>query len=87
MPGKSEVIFWIMTDWFVAKIDRLIKLNDVEEKKEILTEIKIKLLSLSNNDLDSISKNLDLGKIFTQLSSQDRYNDFAYYKNLFYFLI
>lgn len=62
-----------MTDWFIAKINRLIELRDVEEKKELLAEIKIKLLGLTNIELNSVSKNLDLGKIFTQLTSQDKY--------------
>ncbi|XP_043476819.1 26S proteasome non-ATPase regulatory subunit 5 [Leptopilina heterotoma] len=61
-----------MTDWFVAKINCLIKLNNVEEKKELLAEIKIKLLGLTNNDLESVSRNLDLGKVFSQLTFQDR---------------
>ena len=62
-----------MTDWFLAKINRFGELSDVDEKKELLTEIKIKLMSLSNRELEPVAGNLDLGKLFSQLTSHDRY--------------
>lgn len=62
-----------MTDWFLAKINRFGELSDVEEKKELLTEIKIKLTGLSDRELEPVAGNLDLGKLFSLLTSHDRH--------------
>ncbi|XP_017881205.1 26S proteasome non-ATPase regulatory subunit 5 [Ceratina calcarata] len=61
-----------MAEWLHLKIVRLNELNNVEEKKDILSEIKIKLGSLNNREAEQISRNLDFGLLFAQLTSDDR---------------
>ncbi|KAG6801963.1 26S proteasome non-ATPase regulatory subunit 5 [Apis mellifera caucasica] len=61
-----------MADWLEQKIVRLGELNNVEEKKDILSEIKIKLESLNNRETEQISRNVDFSQLFTQLTSNDR---------------
>ena len=67
-----------MPNWFLAKINRFGELSGVEEKKELLAEMKIKLMGLSNHELEPVAGNLDLGKLFSELTSNDRYNDSTY---------
>ncbi|KOC66025.1 26S proteasome non-ATPase regulatory subunit 5 [Habropoda laboriosa] len=61
-----------MTEWLQANIVRLGELNSVEEKKNILSDVKIKLGSLNNRESEQISRNVDLGQLFTQLNSNNR---------------
>ncbi|XP_033327939.2 26S proteasome non-ATPase regulatory subunit 5 [Megalopta genalis] len=61
-----------MAEWLQSKIVRLSELNSVEEKKDILAEIKIRLRCLSNRESEQVSHNLDYGQLFTQLTSNDR---------------
>lgn len=70
-----------MADWLEQKIVRLGELNNLEEKKDILSEIKIKLESLNNRETEQISRNVDFSQLFTQLTSNDRYhNNFNFIK-------
>lgn len=64
-----------MAEWFQIKVDRLVKVNNNEEKKDILTEIKIKLGSCSHAEIEAIARSLDTGSLFLLFSSNDRYND------------
>ncbi|XP_043795396.1 26S proteasome non-ATPase regulatory subunit 5 [Apis laboriosa] len=61
-----------MADWLEQKFVRLGELNNVEEKKDILSEIKIKLESLNNRETEQISRNVDFSQLFTQLTSNNR---------------
>lgn len=63
-----------MAEWLQLNIFHLSELNDVEEKKNVLSEIKIKLGNQSNREAEQISRNVDFGQLFTQLTSNDRYN-------------
>lgn len=69
-----------MADWLEQKIVRLGELNNVEEKKDILSEIKIKLESLNNRETEQISRNVDFSQLFTQLTSNDRYHNNSNFK-------
>ena len=62
-----------MTDWFSEKIARLSDLNDDEEKRNLLSTMRIKLSSLTPRELDEIACNLDLTGLFAQLTSNDRF--------------
>jgi len=62
-----------MTQWYQAKILRLCELNNIEEKKDILTDIKIKFASLNNRDAEHIARSLDYEPLYSQLTSSDRY--------------
>ncbi|XP_014469017.1 PREDICTED: 26S proteasome non-ATPase regulatory subunit 5 isoform X1 [Dinoponera quadriceps] len=64
-----------MTEWYQAKISRLCELNNVEEKRDVLTDIKIKFGSLSNRDAEQVARCLDYGPLYSQLTSSDRYDD------------
>lgn len=64
-----------MTDWYQEKISRLCELNNAEEKKDVLTDIKIKFSSLNNRDAEQIARNLDYKPFYLQLTCNDRYND------------
>lgn len=73
---KQEIVNeLIMTEWYQAKILRLCELNNVEEKKDILTDIKIKFGSLNNRDAEQVARNLDYESLFSQLTSSNRYDD------------
>ncbi|XP_072743888.1 26S proteasome non-ATPase regulatory subunit 5 [Anoplolepis gracilipes] len=61
-----------MTEWYQAKILRLCELNNVEEKKDVLTDIKIKFSSLNNRDAEQIARNLDYELLYSQLTSSNR---------------
>ncbi|CAD1469938.1 unnamed protein product, partial [Heterotrigona itama] len=61
-----------MADWLQSKIVRLGELSSVEEKKAILSDIKIKLGNLNNRETEQISRNVDFNQLFTQLTSNDR---------------
>ncbi|XP_011168763.1 26S proteasome non-ATPase regulatory subunit 5 [Solenopsis invicta] len=61
-----------MTEWYQAKILRLCELNNVEDKKDILTDIKIKFGTLNNRDAEQIARSLDYGPFYSQLTSNDR---------------
>lgn len=64
-----------MTEWYQAKILRLCELNNVEEKKDVLTDIKIKFGSLNNRDAEQVARNLDYESLFSQLTPSNRYDD------------
>lgn len=64
-----------MADWLQSKIVRLGELSSVEEKKAILSDIKIKLGNLNNRETEQISRNVDFNQLFTQLTSNDRYHN------------
>lgn len=74
---KNNVSTPAMMEWLQAKLVRLDELNSVEDKKDILSEVKIKLGSLNNRESEQISRNLNFGQLFTQLTSNDRYHDIA----------
>lgn len=61
-----------MTEWYQAKILRLCELNNVEEKKDVLTDIKIKFSNLNNRDAEQIARSLDYEPLYSQLTSSDR---------------
>ncbi|CAL7947864.1 unnamed protein product [Xylocopa violacea] len=61
-----------MAEWLQMKIVRISELTSFEEKKDVLAEIKIKLGSLNNRETEQISRSLDFGPLFTQLTSNDR---------------
>ena len=61
-----------MAEWVQMKICRLSELSDVEEKKNVLSEIKIKLGNQNNREAEQISRNVDFRQLFTQLTSNDR---------------
>ncbi|KMQ92678.1 26s proteasome non-atpase regulatory subunit 5-like protein [Lasius niger] len=62
-----------MTEWYQAKILRLCELNNVEEKKDVLTDIKIKFGNLNNRDAEQVARSLDYEPLYSQLrSSSDR---------------
>ncbi|KZC11496.1 PREDICTED: 26S proteasome non-ATPase regulatory subunit 5 [Dufourea novaeangliae] len=61
-----------MAEWLQSKIVRLGELNSVEEKKDILSEIRIKLGSLNTRESEQIAQNLNFSQFFTQLTSNDR---------------
>ena len=64
-----------MADWLQSKIVRLGELSNIEEKKTILSDIKIKLGNLNNRETEQISRNVDFNQLFTQLTSNDRYHN------------
>ncbi|XP_043253995.1 26S proteasome non-ATPase regulatory subunit 5 [Colletes gigas] len=61
-----------MAEWLQLRIVRLGELDSIKEKEDILSEIKIKLGSLNNRESEQVSRNLDFGQLFTQLTSNDR---------------
>lgn len=64
-----------MAEWFQINVNRLAKVNNNEEKKDILTEIKIKLGSCNHAEIEAIARSLDVGSLFLLLLSNDRYDD------------
>lgn len=64
-----------MAEWLQSKIVRFCELNNVEEKHNILSDIKIKLGSLNNRETEQISRNVDFSLLFAQLTSNDRYHN------------
>ncbi|XP_076285992.1 26S proteasome non-ATPase regulatory subunit 5 [Lasioglossum baleicum] len=60
-----------MAEWLQSRIVRLGELNSVEEKKDVLTEIKIRLGSLNNRESEQVARTLDYGQLFTQLTLDD----------------
>ncbi|XP_001605001.1 26S proteasome non-ATPase regulatory subunit 5 [Nasonia vitripennis] len=61
-----------MAEWFLTKLNRFGDLNEVQAREEILTEIKIKFANLNANEAAEITRNLDLSRLFSQLTSNDR---------------
>ncbi|XP_033184534.1 26S proteasome non-ATPase regulatory subunit 5 [Bombus vancouverensis nearcticus] len=61
-----------MAGWLELAIVRFCELNNVEEKHNILSNIKIKLGNLSNRETEQISRNADFSLLFAQLTSNDR---------------
>ncbi|XP_012232422.1 26S proteasome non-ATPase regulatory subunit 5 [Linepithema humile] len=61
-----------MTEWYQARILRLCELNNVDEKKDILMDIKIKFSSLNNRDAEQVARCLDYRPLYSQLTSSDR---------------
>ncbi|XP_050577672.1 26S proteasome non-ATPase regulatory subunit 5 [Bombus affinis] len=61
-----------MAEWLQSKIVRFCELNNVEEKHNILSDVKIKLGSLNNRETEQISRNVDFSLLFAQLTSNDR---------------
>lgn len=61
-----------MAEWFLTKLNRFGDLNEIQAREEILTEIKIKFASLNANEAAEITRNLDLSRLFSQLTSNDR---------------
>lgn len=76
-----------MADWLEQKIVRLGELNNLEEKKDILSGIKIKLESLNNRETEQISRNVDFSQLFTQLTSNDRYHNNSNFIKLFLMIV
>lgn len=64
-----------MAEWYQAKILHLCELNNVEDKKDVLTDIKIKFGTLNNRDAEQVARSLDYGPLYSQLTSNDRYDD------------
>jgi len=64
-----------MTEWYQAKILRLCELNNIDDKKDVLMDIKIKFGALNNRDAERIARSLDYGPFYSQLTSNDRYDD------------
>ncbi|XP_054007975.1 26S proteasome non-ATPase regulatory subunit 5 [Hylaeus anthracinus] len=60
-----------MAELLQSKIARLGELSSAEEKHNILSEIKIKLGSLNNTEAEQVSRHLDIGPLFTQLTTND----------------
>ncbi|KAK2576732.1 hypothetical protein KPH14_005385 [Odynerus spinipes] len=61
-----------MAEWFQAKISRLVEVNSNEEKKDILAEIKIKLGSLNNAEIEGVARSLEASCLFSLLTFDDR---------------
>ncbi|KYN30583.1 26S proteasome non-ATPase regulatory subunit 5, partial [Trachymyrmex septentrionalis] len=61
-----------MAEWYQAKILHLCELNNVEDKKDVLTDIKIKFGALDNRDAEQIARSLDYRPLYSQLTSNDR---------------
>ncbi|XP_015123991.1 26S proteasome non-ATPase regulatory subunit 5 [Diachasma alloeum] len=56
-------------EWCERKINHLSELNDDEEKKQVMEELFIKLSSLTSMELENTAWNVDLGRLFSQLTS------------------
>lgn len=66
----------VTVEWLNNKIDRLNIINDEIERKDELDLIEIKLKSLTTLELDNAASNIDLGRLFshiTSISPDDRY--------------
>lgn len=61
-----------MDEWFSTKLNRFSDLSDVRAREEILTEIKIKVGSLNSNEAAEVTRNLNLSRLFSQLTSNDK---------------
>ncbi|XP_076232215.1 26S proteasome non-ATPase regulatory subunit 5 [Calliopsis andreniformis] len=61
-----------MAEWLQSKLVRLGELENNEEKKDILAEIKIKLGTLNDRNTEQICRTVDFGQLFSQLTSNDR---------------
>lgn len=65
-----------MTEWYQAKILRLCELNNVEEREDIVIEIKLKFNSLNSySDLRQIARNLDYEPLILQLPLTNIFDD------------
>ena len=62
-----------MAEWYLIKLNRFVDLNDIQQREEILTEMKIKFANLSANESKEIARNLDLSRLFYQLTSNEKY--------------
>lgn len=69
-----------MAEWLELVIVRFCELNNIEEKHNILSNIKIKLGNLSNRETEQISRNVDFSLLIAQLTSNDRYNNTDFMK-------
>ncbi|KAL6448105.1 hypothetical protein ACFW04_000261 [Cataglyphis niger] len=65
-----------MTEWYQAKILRLCELNNVEERDDIVIDIKIKFNSLNYSDRRQIARNLDYEPLFLQLPLTNILDDY-----------
>lgn len=61
-----------MDEWFSTKLNRFTDLSDVREREEVLTELKIKFGSLKSNEASEVTRSLDLSKLFSHLTSNDK---------------
>lgn len=61
-----------MAEWFQARITRLTELTDLEQKKDVLTDIKIKLGSLNNREAGQLLETLNMTPMYTQLATNDK---------------
>ncbi|KAK0097372.1 hypothetical protein PV326_002237 [Microctonus aethiopoides] len=59
----------VTVEWLNNKIDRLNIINDEIEKKDELDLIEIKLKSLTTLELDNAASNIDLGRLFSHITS------------------
>jgi outer membrane PBP1 activator LpoA protein len=62
-----------MAEWFLTKLNSFGDLNDVKQREAVLTEIKIKFAKLTPEEATEIIANLDLSRLFHQLTSNDKY--------------
>ncbi|KAL6265110.1 hypothetical protein P5V15_005200 [Pogonomyrmex californicus] len=61
----------IMTEWYQNEILRLFTLNNVEEKKNVLTNFKAKFGTLDNNEAEQIARGMRYELIYPLLTSND----------------
>ena len=62
-------------EWYQTRILYLYEFNNVDEKKDILMDIKIKFGSLNNRDAEQVARCLDYRLFYSQLTStNDRYD-------------
>lgn len=58
-------------EWFQGKANALRTIDNIEEKREISVDLKIKLTSLTNLEIEQIIRNLDFTILLNQLTSSD----------------
>ncbi|XP_066593756.1 26S proteasome non-ATPase regulatory subunit 5 [Prorops nasuta] len=61
-----------MALWFNEKINCFKHLRNLEEQREVLSDIKIKLTSLNNRELGEIAQSADLSIVFSELTTNGR---------------
>lgn len=65
-----------MSQWYTSKLVRLSELSD-EMKRDVLSEMTIKLRSLGRSELEDLTCNIDFTGLFAHLTSDDRFDDKA----------
>ncbi|XP_058791738.1 26S proteasome non-ATPase regulatory subunit 5 [Phymastichus coffea] len=61
-----------MADWIAMKLNHFSDLYNVQQREEVLTEIKIKFANLDPDEAVEITRNLDLARLLCQLIAIDK---------------